>query len=400
MEIKTLEKRIDVTMQAWRLRVQTRMMVLGALLVFPALIQTIWRAVINPNEWPLSLVLLLMYMGVLVLIFTKKVPVRVRGWVFILLLYVVGFVAMARGGLWGDGRIYLVLLPVFGILLINVGVGKYLVALSLAIYILFGFLNHIGLLGQWMISHVSPAPTEIWIYDGLIFTALMVIAAIVLIDFHNLLMNALRSEHENADHLRQAHDLLDEVNLELEEKVLLRTSELAKANERLHQLVNHDPLTGLPNRDLFFNKLNAAIIQAQRHESELGVLFIDLDNFKSINDSFGHHQGDLFLVKIAECLQKNVRETDTVARLSGDEFAIIIEDLSSAADASSVVNKLISALFSPINLNNEEVELTASIGISIFPRDGRSADTLLRRADTAMYRIKHTTKGDYCFYSD
>jgi diguanylate cyclase (GGDEF)-like protein len=146
--------------------------------------------------------------------------------------------------------------------------------------------------------------------------------------------------------------------------------------------------------------LNASIIQAQRNSRELAVLFIDLDNFKSINDSYGHHQGDLFLVEIAKCLQKNVRESDTVARLSGDEFAIIIEELSTPEDAAVVVQKLIDALSKPIDLDEVEVELSASIGISVFPRDGQNADDLVRCADTAMYRVKHTTKGDYCFYSD
>jgi diguanylate cyclase (GGDEF)-like protein len=299
----------------------------------------------------------------------------------------------------GDGRIYLLLLPVLGVVLVNMRCGVLLAFASMSTFIVFGFLAHFGWLERWLIVVDNPVTYEHWLYDGLVFIALLGTAVFVLVDFYNYLIKTLVAEHENAERLSEAHQLLDQTNLLLEEKVKQRTFELADANRRLRRLVNHDPLTGLPNRILFYKHLDNSIIQAQHHGSKLAVLFIDLDNFKQINDSFGHLQGDRLLTKVAERLHKMVRESDTVARLSGDEFAIIIEELSSEQDASVVVKKLTQSLSDPFELGDTKIDLSASIGVSIFPLDGEDADVLVRRADTAMYRVKHSTKADFQFFS-
>jgi diguanylate cyclase (GGDEF)-like protein len=304
-----------------------------------------------------------------------------------------------RGGLAGDGRIYLLLLPVLGVVLVSMGSGILLAIISTLTFIVFGFLAHFGWLERWLIVIDNPVTYEHWFYDGLVFIALLGIAVFVLVDFYNYLIKTLAAEQENAERLREAHQLLDQTNLSLEEKVKQRTFELADANRRLRRLVNHDPLTGLPNRILFYKQLDHSIIQAQHHSSKLAILFIDLDNFKQINDSFGHIIGDRLLTKVAERLQKKVRESDTVARLSGDEFAIIIEELSSEQDASVVITKHIQSLSKPFELDDIKIDLSASIGVSIFPLDGENADVLVRRADTAMYRVKHSTKDDFQFYT-
>jgi diguanylate cyclase (GGDEF)-like protein len=209
----------------------------------------------------------------------------------------------------------------------------------------------------------------------------------------------LIAESQAAERLRETHQLLDQTNLLLEEKVKQRTSELAKANQRLHHLVDHDPLTGLPNRTMFYRHLDHSIIQSRHHQCNLAILFIDLDNFKAINDSHGHIQGDQVLIKVANRFKQNIRESDTVARLSGDEFAIIIEELSSEQDAGFVAQKLIETLSKPFEIGQSKIELSASIGISLFPRDGDDSDALIRQADAAMYRVKHTTKGDFQFHT-
>jgi len=398
VNVKITNNHIDAIMQGWRLRVQTRMMGFGALLAFPAVVQTLWRAFQHPQEWGSALALIILYIGIIGLALQQRIRVHTRGGLLIMLLYLIGVLAMARGGLWGDGRIYLVLLPVFGILLVEINAGLVLVAISVLTYAVFGFLNHIGLLERWMIHH-GPLPTEIWVYDGLIFATLMVTAVIMMVDFYNLLMRTLANEHETAENLREAHRLLDQTNQRLEEKVSQRTAELAEANRRLHQLVHHEPLTGLPNRILFDDRLAHAIAQAKRAQKKLAVLFIDLDNFKVINDTLGHAYGDMLLAKLATRLEERMRESDTVARLSGDEFAIILRDLAEPQDAIDGANRIIDALAEPFNLGTSKVSLSASIGISIYPDDAIRPEELVRHADTAMYSVKHTTKSDYQFYS-
>jgi diguanylate cyclase (GGDEF)-like protein len=387
-------------MQGWRLRFQTRMMAFGALLAFPAVVQTLWRGIQHPREWHSAVVLVIMYLGIVGLALNKRIQVRIRGWFLLLLLYLVGVLAMARGGLWGDGRIYLVLLPVFGILLVDIGTGMILVAVSVLTFAVFGFLNHIGVLERWLIVQHGPMPTDIWLYDGLIFAALMLTAVLMMVDFYNLLVKTLSSEHETAENLREAHQLLDQANQRLEQKITQRTAELVEANQRLRQLVNHDPLTGLPNRILFYDRLAHAIAQAKRTQKKLAVLFIDLDNFKDINDTLGHTCGDILLTKVASRLGERMRESDTVARLSGDEFAIILGDLSGPGDALNGAERILDVLAQPFDLDTSAASLSASVGISIYPDDAKDPDELVHHADTAMYNVKHTTKSDFQFYSD
>ena len=391
---------IEIIMQRWRLRVQTRMMAFGALLAFPAVVQTLWRVFQHPDELYSAIAFILLYLGIIGLSFYQRISVSIRGWLFVLLIYLVGVLAMARGGLWGVGRLYLVLLPVFGILLIDISAGMILTGVSVLTFAAFGLLNHIGVLEDWMIAQEMPLPTEFWIYDGLIFATLMITAVIMMVDFYKLLMNTLTKEHETAENLRKAHQLLDQSNQKLEERVTQRTADLAEANQRLHQLVNHDPLTGLPNRILFYDRLAHAIANAKRAQHKLAVLFIDLDNFKEINDTLGHISGDLLLTKVASRLGDRVRESDTVARISGDEFAIILGSLSGPPDARYSAKRMLRALEEPFDLGISTASLSASIGISIYPDDADDPDELVRHADTAMYSVKHTTKKNYQFYTD
>jgi len=162
----------------------------------------------------------------------------------------------------------------------------------------------------------------------------------------------------------------------------------------------HDSLTDLPNRVLFLDRIEQEIRHASRENSNLAVLFLDLDNFKQINDSFGHSAGDTVLISISENLNHALRETDTIARLGGDEFIILLSDFKKVEDINDIALKLFDAVQQPLAIDNNELFVTASIGISVFPNDGTSAEILLRNADAAMYRAKEKGRNVFEFYTE
>ncbi|WP_172600100.1 putative bifunctional diguanylate cyclase/phosphodiesterase [Sulfuricystis multivorans] len=168
---------------------------------------------------------------------------------------------------------------------------------------------------------------------------------------------------------------------------------------QLMHLAFHDALTGLPNRRLLLDRLGQAVARAQRNETEIGVLFIDLDHFKDINDAYGHGIGDRILVEAAQRLTHLVRANDTVARLGGDEFAVIVEDIVDEADLAEVAEKLLTAFAEPFTHDEREFFLAASIGIARYPGDGETVEALLMNADTAMYNAKQQGRGRYYFFA-
>ncbi len=161
-----------------------------------------------------------------------------------------------------------------------------------------------------------------------------------------------------------------------------------------------DALTGLPNRVLLLDRFGHAIANAKRGGTRLALLFVDLDNFKQINDTHGHAFGDEVLTWAAHCLASTVREVDTVSRHGGDEFLILLDEVGQASDAITVADKLIEELARPHQVNDVVLRLTASVGISLYPDDGDNADTLIRRADAAMYRAKRKGRGSFCFHDE
>jgi diguanylate cyclase (GGDEF)-like protein/PAS domain S-box-containing protein len=183
------------------------------------------------------------------------------------------------------------------------------------------------------------------------------------------------------------------------------------AEEQVAFLAYHDKLTGLPNRVLFEEMLEVSIARARRHELGVGVLFLDLDNFKLVNDSLGHHAGDELLVQLAERLRGGTRDTDLVARQGGDEFLLLLSDLerSTGADhevdpafvvAASVAERVREALAEPFTLGGTQFYATASLGVSLYPSDAHDAHSLLRNADSAMYQSKKAGPGDWVLYSE
>ena len=200
---------------------------------------------------------------------------------------------------------------------------------------------------------------------------------------------------------------------QLEDTVELRTKELSDINETLVDEINerrriesnlkhiahHDALTNLPNRLLLDARLNHAIERAKREDLQVAVMFIDLDHFKTINDSLGHDIGDQLLVTVSNRLLNCVREDDTVARLGGDEFIIIIEQVHDIGDLDVLLKKIMKATSQMITINNHDLSISASIGVSIYPDDGKNSELLMRNADAAMYHVKENGRHKYHFYT-
>jgi diguanylate cyclase (GGDEF)-like protein/PAS domain S-box-containing protein len=195
--------------------------------------------------------------------------------------------------------------------------------------------------------------------------------------------------------LRRANEQLVETNQRLE----VAHNHLLQTEKRIRYMAQHDVLTGLPNRALLQDRVTQAISQAYRDSKLMALLFIDLDNFKQINDSLGHLVGDDLLRLVAARLTQCVRRSDTVARLGGDEFVICLHGMDSGTDAALLAQKVLDALEDPFIIDEQELHAGASIGISIFPADGVDAETLMQAADTSMYHAKELGRGNYQFFT-
>src|SRR4051812_20426151 len=169
--------------------------------------------------------------------------------------------------------------------------------------------------------------------------------------------------------------------------------------EKLQYLANHDPVTNLPNRLLMNDRLRQMMLNAQRAHSIVAVALVDLDHFKLINDTFGHNRGDQLLQTMSHRMLACVRETDTVVRLGGDEFVLLLSGTERGEAVSQVVQRVLHAIARPSRIEGRELAVSCSVGVSIFPRDGRDVQTLLRNADTAMYKAKEYGRNNFQFYS-
>ena len=200
----------------------------------------------------------------------------------------------------------------------------------------------------------------------------------------------------------------------LERAVAERTAELSAANEmleaeiaerkqaesRAQHLADHDALTGLPNRRLLEDRLTQGLALSYRNRKGTAVMFIDLDRFKTINDSLGHAVGDALLKEVAQRLVAQMREGDTICRIGGDEFVVVLPEIKRSSDAAHVAQKVIENLSQSMLIEGRELTVTPSIGISVFPEDGRDAETLIRNADAAMYHAKDMGRANYQFFTD
>jgi len=194
--------------------------------------------------------------------------------------------------------------------------------------------------------------------------------------------------------------------------VIQDVTRLKRAEEEIRLLAFYDGLTGLANRMLFRDRLEQTIAAARRDNKIFALLYLDLDHFKRVNDTLGHHIGDLLLKNVAETLKQNIRRGDTatrlgtdstdsmIARLGGDEFTILLPDIRDTESAAIVARRLIKAIPTIYNCDGHDVSVTTSIGISVFPEDGESADVLLKNADSAMYQAKDSGRNNYHFYEE
>lgn len=219
-------------------------------------------------------------------------------------------------------------------------------------------------------------------------------------------------QKQAAEYLRSAQDSLDK-------QIKQRTTELHASNNYLKKEIevrllaesqlqyqaNYDELTGLPNRSLATDRLHQTLFKSKRHNLQPCLAFLDLDNFKYINDTFGHAAGDELLQEVSQRLSDCARESDTVARLGGDEFLLILED-DNANDVQrremsirQIGERILKSFSRPFVLDGHELNVTPSLGFAVYPKDGEDSDTLMRHADAAMYRSKHDGKNTYCFYS-
>ncbi|MBZ0156225.1 MAG: EAL domain-containing protein [Alphaproteobacteria bacterium] len=213
--------------------------------------------------------------------------------------------------------------------------------------------------------------------------------------------------------IRQAQEELRTAYNEMERRVRERTADLEqltsslrkeiaerkRLEEEMRHMAHHDTLTGLPNRRLFRDIVTLEMAQSRRNQKKFAVVFLDLDRFKEVNDTLGHETGDELLKEVAHRLRASIRESDTVARIGGDEFNLLLADLSHAEDSADVARKIIASFREPFLLAGQELHVTSSIGISLYPDDSSEIDTLFRYADIAMYHAKEKGKNTFQFYN-
>ena len=218
------------------------------------------------------------------------------------------------------------------------------------------------------IDAARPQDGSIWIYDD------------------------VTAEHAARESLQASRDAL-------ERAVAERTAELQAANARAQHLADHDPLTGLPNRRLLEDRLTQALALSYRNRKQTAVMFVDLDRFKAINDTLGHAVGDVLLKEVARRLVKQLRVGDTICRIGGDEFVVVLPEIKRSEDAANVAQKVLEQLSAPVKVEEADLGVTPSIGIAIFPDDGRDAETLIRNSDAAMYHAKQMGRANYQFFT-
>ena len=184
------------------------------------------------------------------------------------------------------------------------------------------------------------------------------------------------------------------------ERAIRFAMQRSQAHQELTKLAHYDVLTGIPNRSLFSDRLDRALQRSSRGDKPFAILFIDLDGFKAINDTRGHDVGDQVVIEIAQRLTESIRRTDTVARIGGDEFTVLLEKVGSIADAVASAEKIIDVVTQPMQIGDEPLWVGCSIGISVYPEAGQDAGTLMRHADVAMYEAKGIAGSNYRFYTE
>lgn len=213
----------------------------------------------------------------------------------------------------------------------------------------------------------------------------------------------VRADPSNQDEIGELARAFNHMIEELSQREVSLQKELSerrRIEEKLSEIAHFDPITNLPNRHSFENQIERVLLNHKYDHNKFALMYIDLDNFKYVNDTFGHHLGDLLLARIGERMRKSLRQSDFVARLGGDEFVIIMSDFTDNSIINDVAGKILATLQAPFALEGREVFIGASIGISICPTNGNDSETLKRQADSAMYIAKNLGKNNFQFYQD
>ena len=176
-------------------------------------------------------------------------------------------------------------------------------------------------------------------------------------------------------------------------------TERKRTEETIRKLAYHDALTELPNRALFADRLNQAIAQADRKQSKLAVMLLDLDHFKNVNDTLGHSMGDQLLISVGKRLTEILRQEDTISRIGGDEFCLLLPEVDRVQDAATIAQKVLKAFHKPFVLDVHDLTITTSIGVAMYPDDGEAVKTLLKNADVALYQAKQKGRDNFQRYA-
>ena len=244
--------------------------------------------------------------------------------------------------------------------------------------------------------------------NSLIFVPLIINKNVIgVITIQSYILNAYTDQHLEIIQAVGAYSAIALENSTVHEEISKlnkiinsEKKELEKAYLKIDRLANHDILTSLPNRRLFAELLKQELRQADRHKTKIAVLFIDLDDFKPVNDKIGHDAGDKVLQMVAQRFISTLRESDAIARIGGDEFAAIICNVRNSSDIARIANKIIDKFKNPFKIGNNKFQIGISMGISVYPDDDIKIDGLLKKADTAMYKIKSENKNSFIFYSE
>lgn len=228
---------------------------------------------------------------------------------------------------------------------------------------------------------------------------LMVLSIKLSIDSSNTMVNSLWFQFKNEELLQNISEAKNELEI-IHKKLVIEIKARQEAETILQKLATYDYLTGLPNRRLMRIQLSHAIAKSKLNKTNLALLFIDLDYFKKINDSFGHDVGDKVLIEAGKRLQSSIRSIDTIARLGGDEFCIIINDIHNINEINAIAKRLCTSLAQPFIIVDHKIGISISVGISVFPKDGTDIYSLFKNADRALYNAKNEGRNKYRYFDE
>ena len=388
----------DAQYADWREAVLNRVLPLALIAGLPALLNAALQSDFQvPSQVAGVALYVVLYTCLAVITFFPRLGSTWRSWGFMFVLYLTALVSFLRAGIIGDGLIYLFDATILALKLIDQRAGLFIGGLSLATYAGLTVISQTGTLSVWAVYGQNPWDLRYWVANGITLAVSLGVVAYVLARSTAFNLASLQRAQQAAAKLAEANRQLDEINQRQEQVIAQRTQELRESLQNLKDLAMYDNLTGLPNRLLLYDRLRQAILVCQRDQARFAVLFVDLDDFKEVNDTYGHDIGDQFLVTVAWLFKGIVRESDTIARLGGDEFVLILRDAQSARSVERVAGEIVQSFSQPILVGDLSIRVSVSIGIGLFPDHATEPETLIQKADAAMYAVKRAAKNSYRF---